>query len=115
MSELPGAQQSPRIVNGVIKWYQGDTFDLNIYLNMMDQDGMEVIIGGSDTVTVVFKDKTNTEIKTFTFDSISNNTISLDFDSICTALFPKGKYFYDIYYNGTERTTIANDNQVIVE
>ena len=115
MSELPSAQQSPRIVNGVLKWYQGDTFDLKIQLKMIDQDGTEIIIGDGDTVTVVFKDKTDTEIKTFLFETVENNTITLDFDSECTANFPRGEYFYDIYYKGAERTTIANNNYVVVE
>ena len=36
MSNLPNAEQSPRVVNGVIKWYEGDTFDLTIGLDLED-------------------------------------------------------------------------------
>lgn len=115
MNNLPNAEQSPRIVNGVIRWYQGDTFDLQLTLELVDQDGLPITIAPADTVNVVFIDKSLKTVKEFTFSNISNNTVTMDFDATCTALFKKGTYTYDVYYNGTERTTIANDNKVVVE
>lgn len=115
MSNLPSAEMSPRIVNGVIKWYQGDTFDLQLTFDLEDQDGEPITIAQTDTVNIVFKDKSLKTVKEFTFTNISNNTVTMDFDATCTALFGSGIYTYDIYYTGTERTTLGNNNKVVVE
>lgn len=115
MSNLPSAEMSPRIVNGVIKWYQGDTFDLQLTFDLEDQDGEPITIAPTDTVKIVFKDKSLKTVKEFTFTNISNNTVTMDFDATCTALFTKGNYTYDVLYSRSERTTVANDNKVVVE
>lgn len=115
MSNLPNAEQSPRVVNGVIRWYQGDTFDLDLALSLVDQDGAPITIAASHTVKVTFRDKSQNLIKEFTFSNISNNTVTLAFDAECTALFPKGQYTYDVCIAHDKRTTIANDNKVVVE
>jgi hypothetical protein len=115
MSELPSAKQSPRIINGVLKWYLGDTFDLDIRLSLIDQENEDYIIGPDDTVETVFRDATGDIVKTFTQTGIGDNTITLDFNAETTALFDRGKYTYDIYLNSLERTTLANDNEAVVE
>lgn len=115
MNNLPNAEQSPRIVNGVLRWYQGDTFDLQLTLEIYDQDGQTITIAADDTVKIVFSDKSNSVVKEFTFTSISDNIVTMDFDGTCSALFPKGNYTYDVYYSGSDRTTLANDNKVVVE
>ena len=115
MSNLPNAEQSPRVVNGVIRWYQGDTFDLDLVLDIVDQDGAPITIAASHTVKVTFRDKSQNLIKEFTFSNISNNTVTLAFDAECTALFPKGQYTYDVCIAHDKRTTIANENKAVVE
>ena len=57
MSNLPNAEQSPRVVNGVIKWYEGDTFTMDLGLGLTDQDGEAVTLNAADTVKVTFRDK----------------------------------------------------------
>ncbi len=115
MNNLPNTEVSPRIVNGVLRWYAGDTFDIQIEIDLKDQDDEPITIGPDDTVEVVFKDKSLDVVKTFEFNNIEDNTVTLEFDETCTALFPAGKYTYDVYYTGEKRTTIANDNKVLVE
>lgn len=115
MANIPSAEISPRIASGVIKWYQGDTFDIDLKINLTDQDGDPVTIGASDTVKVLFLDCCGNTVKEFTCTNIQNNTITLDFDATCTALFGKGNYTYDVYLNADERTTIVNDNKAVVE
>ena len=112
---LPAAKPSPRLQNGVIYWYDKDTFELTVEIDIIDQDGVPVVIGTDDTVDVVFLNNRKETVKTFTFGSISGNTIILDFDSVTTALFGKGTYTYDIYLNANERKTLANENKVVVE
>lgn len=115
MGNIPNAEQSPRIVNGVIYWYENDTFTLNIELEFNDQDGDPIEVQPTDTVRVVFTDKSMNTVKEFIFDDIDNNTITLVFNAEVTALFPKGHYTYDVIFKSAERTTVANDNKVVVE
>lgn len=115
MGNIPNAEQSPRIVNGVIYWYENDTFSLNIELDFADQDDTPVDVQPTDIVTVVFTDRSLNKIKEFVFTDIVDNNITLDFNSETTRLFPKGHYTYDVIFKSAERTTVANDNKVVVE
>lgn len=115
MANIPNAEMSPRIVNGVLKWYEGDTFELQLELELTDQDGESVIIGASDTVKIVFLNERREQVKEFSFTNVQNNTVTLDFDATVTALFRRGRYTYDVYYTAAERTTLANENKAVVE
>ena len=44
---IPGARVSPRIANGCICWYEGDTFSLRLRLELEDQDGAAVTVSRS--------------------------------------------------------------------
>lgn len=119
MSCLPGAKPSPRIEHGVIMWYAGDTFDLDIALHLTDQDGEDIIIGDDDRVEVEFRRRSGSLLHRFVCtaedDTLHGNTITLIFDERTAAMFARGEYIYDIYLVGAERTTIANDNCAMVE
>lgn len=115
MGNLPNAEPSPRIQNGVVLWCEGDTFVWEIVFDLVDQDCEKKNILPTETVKVVFTDKKMNVVKTFEFEDIENNVVSMDFDQDVTALFEKGSYTYDIYLNGTKRVTLANENKVVVE
>lgn len=116
MSYIPGAEQSPRIENGVMKWYTGNNFDLVLTLELKDASGNDITIASGDTIKVSFYNKSLTKVKEFMFNSIVNNTVTMNFDATCTALFPAGKYTYDITYTSNSKTTtVASDNKVVVE
>ena len=115
MNNLPNAEQSPRIVNGVLKWYEGDTFDLQFSFNLADQDDVPMDIAPIDEVDIVFKNKRLKTVKQFHFTGIFNNLVTMNFDAECSALFPAGQYTYDVYYSSQERTTVIKDNKVVVE
>lgn len=115
MPRIPNALPSPRINCGVIHWYENDTFELQIELELEDQDGEAVIIGASDTVRIVFLNACRETVKEFSFTNIQNNTVTMDFDAATTALFPHGRYTYDVIYSAVERTTICDSNRVVVE
>lgn len=115
IGNLPSANPSPRIMGGVIKWYEGDTFTLCVDIELTDQDGEEIVIQPGHTVEFVFKDKKREEVYSVVFDSIENNCVKLDFDANTSKLFPKGQYTYDVYYNGAERKTLANEAPILVE
>lgn len=115
MSKLPNAQPSPRIVNGVISWYEGDTFTLIIELDLEDQDGEPIVIGPADTVDVTFTNRSEAEVKRFSFTGIEGNSVSLVFDEEVSGLFTKGDYRYDMRFKAENNTTIAHRNNVCVE
>lgn len=116
MAYIPHAEPSPRIVNGEIHWYQGDTFSIELHLDLRDQDDTPIEIVPDDTVRIIFRDRKGTDMNVFdTFTGIVNNVVTLDFNTARTAKFIKGEYQYDVVYTGQNRTTIANDNRVVVE
>ena len=115
MPRIPNALPSPRINCGVIHWYENDTFELQIELELEDQDGEPVIIGENDTVKVTFSNAYGEKVKEFSFTNVQNNTVTLEFDSTVTALFPRGRYTYDVYHTAAGRTTLANGNEAVVE
>lgn len=116
MIRLENAKMSPRIENGTIFWYEGDGFSLSLTLELTDADGESVDIAADDEITITFEDKRGEEIKTFEFENVENNTVTLKFTDEVTALFKAGKYKYDItIVHGGIRTTLAKGNDVIVE
>lgn len=115
MGNIKSALPSPRIEDGVIKWYVGDEFEIGFQLNLQDADGEPIILNSTDTVTVSIKRWDKEPVKDFIFNNVENNFISLEFDSDTTALFSKGQYIYDIIIDGSFNVTVANDNLIEVE
>ena len=89
---IPGAYASPRISNGVLCWYAGDTFSVVIQADLVDQDGAAVDIGATDTVKITFRDDTRAEVWSKTFSNVANNQVTLVVDAEISAKFPKGRY-----------------------
>ena len=112
---IPGARVSPRIANGCICWYEGDTFSLRLRLELEDQDGEDVTIGTSDSVKVTFYDRTRAQVQQFVYSGITGNMMTLDFTEDVSAKFPKGLYHYDILYTHGDRTTLASGTVARVE
>jgi len=113
-------KESPRMECGALIWYQGDTFSLDLELELEDEDGESVTLGANDSVSVIFHDRRNTAIKTFSFpavgSTIQNNTVTLVFDAVATALFPRGEYEYDVIITSEgNRITLERDSRAVVE
>lgn len=115
IGKLPSANPSPRIVGGVIKWYEGDTFDLQLLLELLDQDGETVTVAADHRLELVFRNKRRETVHTMEFTEIENNCVTLDFNESVSAKFPKGEYTYDVILEGAERKTLANDAPLLVE
>lgn len=112
---VPAAEQSPRIENGIIYWYAGDTFELSLELSLSDESGNALTMGTSDTVEVIFRDGAGNTVKKFDFENIEGNTVTLNFSDAVTALFAAGKYTYDVIYTHGRRTTIVKNNAAEAE
>lgn len=121
---IPSANVSPRNDNGILKFYEGDTFNFNLALELRDQDDTDIILdGGKDSVEIVFYDYKNQLVKQFGFGKGHSNLIGegnileLVFDDETTKLFSEGKYTYDgfVEIEGIGRRTIINRAPVLVE
>ena len=112
---IPGAYPSPRVDKGVLRWYEGDTFEVVLQVDLQDQDGEDVTMGTTGSVTVEFYDDTQATIHTFSFDKVENDQVKLAFNATVSAKFLKGKYTYDIRYAHGDKTTLARGNRAFVE
>lgn len=115
MQIMPHAKRSPRLENGCLYWYAGDTFALQLELLLEDQDGAPAALGADDTVTVAFFDETDAQILEQTFADIADNTVTLQMDETRTALFPRGDYRFDVRYTYGPRTTVLHRSHCHVE
>ncbi|HIR63804.1 MAG TPA: hypothetical protein IAB92_01115 [Candidatus Faecousia faecigallinarum] len=115
MSKLPGAKLSPRIENGALCWYAGDTFSLDILLELTDTDGEPVTVGAADTLTLTVYDSCQTLVETISYTNVTGNRITLTVDEIRTAKYPPGAYRYTLRLTHGQNTTLAWDNPILVE
>lgn len=120
-TEIPSARISPQNDRGVLKFYEGDTFTMNLHLDLKDQDGEAIHFDNdTDTFKLTFYNKKNTAVKEFTYGvggtSVTEDTCEIDFTDVVTALFPKGEYHYDGIWKrtGFRRVTIISDAQLCV-
>ena len=112
---IPGAYASPRVHNGVLCWYAGDTFAIVLKIELEDQDGAAVEIGQTDSVKLTFRDEAREEVYSEMFENVEGNQITLAVDAEVSAKFPKGRYSYDVEFSHGDRTTLARDNKIRVE
>lgn len=112
---IPGAYASPRIDRGVLCWYEGDTFEIVIRIELKDQDGEAVEIGTGETVTITFYDGRQNVVYEKTFEAVTGNQVTLAVDATVSTRFSKGTYSYDVRFTHGERTTLARGNRVRVE
>lgn len=123
-TNIPSANISPRNDNGILKFYEGNTFTFNLMFNLKDQDGEEIVLDGSkDSVVISFSDYKNRLITTFGYGKGQNNSIldgnivQVDFDDSVSQLFEKGKYQYNgvIEIEGIGKRTVIDRAPVVVE
>ena len=112
---LPGAEVSPRVANGCLCWYEGDTFSFALELELTDQDGEAVAIGAEDVVTITFYDAEQEITHEAEFTGIENNTVTVEISETVTKNFPEGDYSYDVRLEHGNRTTLIRRNIVHVE
>lgn len=123
-----GAKQSPRFEDGVLRWYDGDTFEIDweIALSSVDGDGNEedYSFKTGDKLAFEFYNSRLAKVRSVEFDgskmTVSGGTakVTLPFGSEDTKLFPVGSYTYcikAITENGKRVTTIGANNKAVVE
>lgn len=113
---VPCAQKSPRNVNGVIFWYEGDTFPLKLTVRLTNDAGEAVDFASGDVIDVIFYAAgRKKEIFKSHFENIESGELIFNFDEELTKRFAAGQYVYDVIYNGVYRRTLAKGNQITVE
>lgn len=112
---LPGAEVSPRLANGCLCWYEGDTFEVSIQMELTDQDGEEVQVAEGDRVRVTFLDAQKQFVQEFLFTKVEENTVTLAFTPEVSARFPEGEYSYDLRLEHGTRTTLMRRSRARVE
>ena len=115
MANVPAAKQSPRVEDGVIKWYQGDTFKIKFIVTIKDKETQEVIpLQNGDVITITFVNH-GTHIKVYSFTEFEDNSFELFVNDTDTLLFKKGTYRYKITHFRDYNRTIVDDNLCVVE
>ena len=112
---IPAAPPGPRMVGGVLKWYAGDTFELLVKLELTDETGEDLLAVDACTLDFVFRNERNASVWQVTFGGIGGGEVVLRFDDTVTERFPKGRYRYDVVYNGAVRRTLVKDAPILGE
>ena len=112
---LREALPSPNIKDGVLSWYEGDVFELNIAVTLMSM-GESYKPSSDDTMTVRFFDKSGFAVHEFSALAFDSGAVLLGFEDSVSAKLQKGTFSYDCIMNFADgrRTTVANDNPVCV-
>ena len=105
---------SPRFENTRLCYYEGDTFSLEIPIDL-SRDGEKIDITENDIIKFTFYDAYGDFFTEREFTNIENNTVLFDWNEEFTSLFKKGRYTYRIRYNGECVRTISADCMVVVE
>lgn len=106
--------QSPRFENGELHYFVGDTFTLELKLNVK-KDGEEISILPTERVILAFY-KSGILLEEKTFSNVQNNTIEIHWDAATTAKFRKGNYVGRVIFEQEDyKRTILNDFGVCVE
>lgn len=97
--------QSPRIENGVIKWYCGDAFYISFEV-LDDETNEPLLLSSGDTIIISFFNRQKLCVKKFVFGSESYcGELTCHIDEVVTKLFTAGLYTYCIkYYSNTQKT-----------
>lgn len=113
---IEGAKPSPRILNGNIYWYEGDTFSFPIVIDIFDELGYKKKLAEGETVALNFFNSAGTMMFFKNVAIAENNTIQFEITDTETVNFPAGRYRMNILYGSIDgRETIADDVRIVVE
>lgn len=117
MNRIRHARPSPRVENGGLFWYEGDTFRLWLGLEIRDGTGLQVHLTPEDSLEVEFRDVRRDRVESIRFsgEALALGGAEIQMDETRTARFPKGAYTYDVILTHGERITLAKNNPITVE
>lgn len=115
MSNIITAKQSPRLQDGKIVWYEGDTFSIALTLSLTDEVTNEDITLDDTSTVIVSIYKSKILVHRFTFNSFENNQIVMVFNDEVSGKFSVGEYNYTITHKCLNTTTLVANNIMEVE
>ena len=112
---IPGEILSPHLTDGVLTWCRGDSFSLQLSLELYALGEKYVLPEGSE-IEVVFRDSSDYAVAKFYTTDYKDNCITITLDKEASSAFGKGRYLWDVCAVDPEgnRTTVANDNVAVV-
>ena len=90
--------ESPRIEDGVIKWYCGDIFYISFEV-LDDKTGEPLELSQGDAVIIRFYDRQGLLVKQFEFVNGKCDDLTCYIDKNTSERFRAGKYTYCIKYH----------------
>lgn len=112
------AKESPRVEDGVIKWFCGDAFYISFEL-VDDSTNEPIVLKPNDKVTITFVNHQRLTVKTFEFvEGADCGCLRCHICKDTTKAFTAGRYTFDIkYYNDEYKTitTVRDNGQCEVE
>lgn len=93
----------PRIVNGILKWREGDTFCIKWKITLSKDGIPKEYKEGDQFIVSFYKNKSDRAVYSFICSDIgTSNTIFLEFNNKITQFFKAGFYSYCLKYSTTE-------------
>ncbi len=118
MSNVPalrGAQRSPRIHNGNILFYEGDTFRLMLTMEIDEADGSRYHFQEGDSIELEIYDRNGDRVWSKQYTDCTGGRIALEVNADLNAVLPAGKYHLAARFRGENATTIIAQTKIIVE
>ena len=106
---------SPKVAEGTVSWYEGDTFTLTLTLCLSSLGEAVTDLTGF-TLGARIRDAGGAVVHTFTQAGNSACTFALAFTSAVSEKLYRGNYTLDVYVTdaGGDRSTVAADVPVTV-
>ena len=117
MANIPSAYESPRIENGSVRFYAGDTFEIDLKMEITDNNGLPVTLSANDTIDIVLTSCRGEELLTLQYNGsdLDGSVLTIQVDSELSAKIPAGRHKYDIYLtHDGDRTTVVCGNRLEV-
>jgi hypothetical protein len=113
MGNFNSARPSPEIRAGVLCFYEGDRFSLQLSLDLRDDDGEPVELLPEDKIKVVIYDMP-TVLWEKGYTGVKGNMLELAVDDELGGLLRHGEYKLRIVVHHGETVTTVVDAEVIV-
>ncbi len=101
----------PRIQRGRLIWCEGDVFTYRIRITLTSL-GAAFPDHTGYTYVAEFFDKSGKDVCVITQEGGESRTFTIDFDEDTTALFPRGRYSYDVRVLCPDGTRISCGNDL---
>ena len=118
-NEVPAALESPRVEEEVLKWYEGDAFEISWTMALLKDEEPYTYLPEDKLVWCFYSRPGRALVHKFEFTNIpSTSTCLLQFTKEISKKFPAGHYYYCLkFYDSADDcvTTLYAENEVEVE